>query len=642
MKKGIFILFAIISFGLTAKAQYNKDSTAHLAVRWKAQNVTAIEEAQGLRLLSAVNDRVCWGTVFDGSGSPTKDYMTTVVVTNDGGHSWYSADIVPNTGADFNKYGISSLCGINDSVAYASVYRSTAVQDAKSGVYKTIDRGQTWHHTAQPIFNNSTGFLKNIHFWNANEGVAMGDPVGGTFEVYWTANGGDSWTRVAEADFTDSAKPRLNEHGIITTRTDAGAGAGAGAIRTLFPEKDSIIGFITDQSKYIFSRDRGRTWDGFSYPFQHTMGDNTIFHSIALSSDTASVTEERILISQVKMTKPADVVTGVTMKVAYHTPENGWEVFTPTGYAAGLVFGFTAVPGRKDFFIFYGATNVGGDDIRKHWGIGSGRYRLNLFTGDMEFYLPYTDGSIDVSDASVYGFDQDSIPMDFHPANNNPSNDYTPEFQRQYLGASFVNPYCGWVGNYTFTDPIYGESIVNGVTKYYSIYNIDPTGVKGQESNFVLDSFNVVASGTNGTIVGSGRYAYNKQVVLTAIANGGYKFRSWESGGRIISQRNPLVIKVTKDTNIIANFVVDDETGTNDPAVTGNLLKIYPNPVIDKLKIETADTKIGVVQIFNSFGVKVFEQNFNNNTAAVISLQHLPRGIYMLKIENNAYKIIRE
>ncbi len=73
-------------------------------------------------------------------------------------------------------------------------------------------------------------------------------------------------------------------------------------------------------------------------------------------------------------------------------------------------------------------------------------------------------------------------------------------------------------------------------------------------ANFVLDSLNVITSGTNGNVTGGGKYECTKIATLTATANTGYKFKNWTSKGSIISTTNPFTFTVAQDTSIIANF----------------------------------------------------------------------------------------
>ena len=57
-----------------------------------------------------------------------------------------------------------------------------------------------------------------------------------------------------------------------------------------------------------------------------------------------------------------------------------------------------------------------------------------------------------------------------------------------------------------------------------------------------------------GTVTGGGEYGEGSVATLTATPNAGYKFVNWSNG----STDNPLVLEVTEDVEITANFVAKD------------------------------------------------------------------------------------
>ena len=62
----------------------------------------------------------------------------------------------------------------------------------QTAIRKTTDGGQTWiKNTSIPF--DSTSYCDFIHFFNANEGVAFGDVNHGSWEIYYTTDGGVQW-----------------------------------------------------------------------------------------------------------------------------------------------------------------------------------------------------------------------------------------------------------------------------------------------------------------------------------------------------------------------------------------------------------------------------------------------------------------
>ena len=113
--------------------------------------------------------------------------------TIDGGTTWTTGAI--DLGADGANLEINNIHGISATVAYAAVCPKT--QTAVGGVWKTTDGGTVW--IRQDAFNNAGSNPELAYFWNANNGVAVGDPVNGYFEIYTTSNGGANWTRTASS-----------------------------------------------------------------------------------------------------------------------------------------------------------------------------------------------------------------------------------------------------------------------------------------------------------------------------------------------------------------------------------------------------------------------------------------------------------
>lgn len=74
-------------------------------------------------------------------------------------------------------------------------------------------------------------------------------------------------------------------------------------------------------------------------------------------------------------------------------------------------------------------------------------------------------------------------------------------------------------------------------------------------------------------------------------------------------------------------------TGSDD-------LTIYPNPANDVLNIENMGEQLQDVVLLNSLSQVVFQKQAQNKLA--ISLEHLPQGIYLLKVSSGSYKIIRQ
>jgi photosystem II stability/assembly factor-like uncharacterized protein len=179
MKKLLLIATFMVALSSQAQDFWTEYATAQPAA------------STGMRSISIVDDNVTWISPSCGTSGCTaiRRYAKTV----NGGTVWTTG--VVDLGANSANLEIANICATSADVAYASVFPKIA--GAIGGVYKTINGGTTWTRQNTAVFNDPDSFTNIVHFFNANEGVTMGDPAGGSFEIYTTANGGTTWTRIA-------------------------------------------------------------------------------------------------------------------------------------------------------------------------------------------------------------------------------------------------------------------------------------------------------------------------------------------------------------------------------------------------------------------------------------------------------------
>jgi hypothetical protein len=90
----------------------------------------------------------------------------------------------------------------------------------------------------------------------------------------------------------------------------------------------------------------------------------------------------------------------------------------------------------------------------------------------------------------------------------------------------------------------------------------------------------------------------------------------------------------------VAHFVYTEGIGEQ----SANALVIYPNPVNDKLTLETQET-IGTVEIYNLMGALVYSQESCGNKVE-INTADWQRGVYFVHMMNDKVsetrKIVKE
>ncbi|HXR97586.1 MAG TPA: YCF48-related protein [Terriglobales bacterium] len=247
-----------------------------------------------LRGLSLVSSRVIWASGTHGT------YLKTV----DGGQHWTTATI---PGAE--RLDLRDIKAFSASTAYALAIAS------EGGIFKTTDGGAHWDEQ-----NRGTGkdfFLDCLAFWNANHGLALGDPSDGKFLLLRTSDGGKHWLPA------DSLPPALPGEGAFAASGTTMVAARGGKL--------AWFGTGGPSGARVFSTDdSGRTWHVVTTPMSGTTAGAGIF-SLAFRDDRHGVAVGG------DYTKPQTVA-----RTAAWTDDGGanWQLSTvpPSGYRSGVAW----------------------------------------------------------------------------------------------------------------------------------------------------------------------------------------------------------------------------------------------------------------------------------------------------------------
>jgi photosystem II stability/assembly factor-like uncharacterized protein len=141
------------------------------------------------RWISIADGSTVWlGTLsMDDSGLVPYSYA---IKTNNSGTTW-EFDSIPAPGDAI----MSSVCAVDANTCF---YVFT---DNSSGgsVWKTTDGGSSWTNKTTTQFTEPGAYADFYAAFDANAGVAVGDPTLGYFEIQRTTDGGNTWTRVDSA-----------------------------------------------------------------------------------------------------------------------------------------------------------------------------------------------------------------------------------------------------------------------------------------------------------------------------------------------------------------------------------------------------------------------------------------------------------
>lgn len=200
-------------------------AAAHSQAVWTPVN-SGLDAGAGIGQISVGmnNQDALWAMAIDFSGAILDSYTHS----SDGGLTWTKGTF--SAGAT----GLSQLFAIDENTCWA-VFNTGATQ----GLYKTVNGGTSWVKKGG-VFNASS-FADVLHFFNDNEGFAMGDPVSNYFEIYTTTDGGETWVRVPQANIP---APVSGEYGITANYSASG----------------NNVWFGTNKGRVFRSTDKGLHW----------------------------------------------------------------------------------------------------------------------------------------------------------------------------------------------------------------------------------------------------------------------------------------------------------------------------------------------------------------------------------------------
>jgi len=245
--------------------------------QWEASTI-GFDDPLNIWNMDAVDADVAWAITTDGiysgdvwSISTSKTFATTA----DGGNSWKTGE-VPLPSNDYGLWKVSAIDANTAWVAASNLFNLGAV------IYKTTDGGDSW---AQLDVLSSASFCTVLYFWDANNGVIIGDPLNSVFEIYTTNDGGDTWQKVSPENIPD---PEFASEYVSTSVCSV---------------VDDHIWFGTYGSRVFHSDDRGLTWTASKTPIANITSNPSIegltfsdeLRGVAYSADYSSVPYQHLI-----------------------------------------------------------------------------------------------------------------------------------------------------------------------------------------------------------------------------------------------------------------------------------------------------------------------------------------------------------
>lgn len=230
------MLLETVYFNQNVTAVIGIQPASDVPLLWTQQSSAFASDFRGITNISAVDRYTAWASAFDGaSGGQCMDFCRTT----DGGESWVAKAIKIS---GFKNYSISMISAVSANEAWAAVYVCVNSRTLKGGkILHTTDAGNSWEIQSTAAFSGSNAFPNIVHFWNSRNGVCIGDPNGGYFEIYTTTDGGENWERVPSSKIPAN---KSDEHGVVAYYSVVG---------------DNMF-FSTTKGRLYRSVDRGATW----------------------------------------------------------------------------------------------------------------------------------------------------------------------------------------------------------------------------------------------------------------------------------------------------------------------------------------------------------------------------------------------
>ena len=212
-------------------------TSATAQAQWVAQPFTFAQPLAAAVYTDAVDTNTAWA-MSSALLAPNSANVRTnqVALTLDGGKTW----TVRNVTGVASTETLTSISAISATTAWVSTFRTAS---GGGRVLKTTDGGVTWVvQSTAVMFSEADSYPNTVHFFDATNGMVMGDVDGrngGGLEIYYTSDGGTTWTRSAKVP-TGST----DEYGTYYPPAAVG----------------NSIWFPNNEGDIFRSKDRGVTW----------------------------------------------------------------------------------------------------------------------------------------------------------------------------------------------------------------------------------------------------------------------------------------------------------------------------------------------------------------------------------------------
>lgn len=169
-----------------------------------------------------------------------------------------------------------------------------------------------------------------------------------------------------------------------------------------------------------------------------------------------------------------------------------------------------------------------------------------------------------------------------------------------------------------------GQQVTTNATYAFTV-----TESAAYVAHFQLQTYNIkvyVNPEEGAEVTGEGNYSYGEQVTLTVIPNEDYRFLNWtDEDGGVVCEETTYIFTAEAPRILKANLLYTEGVEEYSSGIV-----IYPNPVNDKMTVETQEA-ISQITLYNLTGALVYSQSDCGNKVE-INTAELPSGIYFVRL----------
>jgi photosystem II stability/assembly factor-like uncharacterized protein len=215
-------------------------------------------QSASLRGIHAVNATTIWASGSKGA----------VLLSTDSGKTWSPRNPPDSESLDFRSvYALSAT----------KAFVLSSGDKEKSKLFYTDDAGLHW----TLLYTSHEGFLDGLKFWDAQHGIILGDPIGGSPVILTTQDAGHTWQRRTVPPGDEGAFAASNSSLVIRGKQEAWFG--------------------TTAARVFHTKDGGANWTVSQTPIRHDTKSAGIFslffqpdgkHGIAVGGEYTKAKED--------------------------------------------------------------------------------------------------------------------------------------------------------------------------------------------------------------------------------------------------------------------------------------------------------------------------------------------------------------